>query len=66
MLLEIRGDLYASVCALGLTMVVLVVVEIWGEVSPFWEILGTQFLHLEMSQQGAETQVLGKYCRSVS
>ena len=34
MLIEIRGDLYVGVCALGLTMVVLVAVEIWGEVSP--------------------------------
>src|SRR5271154_726467 len=28
----------------------------------FW----AQFLHLDVSEQGAETQVLGKYCRSVS
>jgi len=27
---------------------------------------GALFLHLEMSEQGAGTQVLGKYCRSVS
>ena len=38
MLIEVRGDLSVSVCALGLTMVALVVVEIWGEVSPLWEI----------------------------
>ena len=34
MLIEIRGDLFVGVCALGLTVVALVVVEIWGEVSP--------------------------------
>ena len=28
----------------------------------FW----AQVLHLDMSEQGAETQVLGKYCRGVS
>jgi hypothetical protein len=28
----------------------------------FW----AQFLHLDMSELGAETQVLEKYCRSVS
>jgi hypothetical protein len=38
MLIEVGGDLFVSVCALGLTMVALVVVEIWGEVSPLWEI----------------------------
>ena len=38
MLIEVRGDLSVSVCALGLTMVALVVVEIWGEVFPLWEI----------------------------
>jgi len=32
MLIEVRGDLSVSVCKLGLTMVALVVVEIWGEV----------------------------------
>jgi hypothetical protein len=38
MLMAVRGDLSVSVCALGLTMLALVVVEIWGEVSPLWEI----------------------------
>jgi hypothetical protein len=38
MLIEVRMDLFVSVCAVGLTMVALVVVEIWGEVSPLWEI----------------------------
>ena len=34
MLIEVRGYLSVSVCALGLTVVALVVVQIWGEVSP--------------------------------
>jgi hypothetical protein len=38
MLVEVRGDLFVGVCALGLTIVALVVVEIWGEVSLLWEI----------------------------
>jgi hypothetical protein len=38
MLIEVRGDLFISVCTPGLTMVALVVLEIWGEVSPLWEI----------------------------
>jgi hypothetical protein len=33
MLIGVRGDLCVSVCTLGLTMVALVVVEIWGEVT---------------------------------
>ena len=33
MLIGVRGDLSVSVCTLGLTMVALVVVEIWGEVT---------------------------------
>ena len=32
MLIKVRVDLSVSVCALGLTMVALVVEEIWGEV----------------------------------
>jgi len=36
--IEVRGDLFVTVCSLGLTMVALVVVEIWGEVSPLWEL----------------------------
>ena len=38
MLIEVRGDLCVGVWSLGLTIVALVVVEIWGEVSPLWEI----------------------------
>jgi hypothetical protein len=38
MLIEARGDLSINVCRLGLAMVGLVVVEIWGEVFPLWEI----------------------------
>jgi hypothetical protein len=38
MLIKVRGDLSVSVCAFGLTMVAPVVVEIWGEVSPLWEL----------------------------
>jgi hypothetical protein len=38
MLIEVRGDLSVGVRALGLTMVALVVVEIWGEVFPLWQI----------------------------
>jgi hypothetical protein len=38
MLIEIRGDLSVSVFTLGFTMVALAVVEIWGEVSPLWEL----------------------------
>ena len=34
MLIEVRRDLSVSAYVLGLTMVPLVVVEIWGEVSP--------------------------------
>jgi hypothetical protein len=34
MRIKVRGDLSVSVCALGLITVALVVVEIWGEVSP--------------------------------
>ena len=33
-LIEARGDGCVSVCGLGLTMVALVMVEIWGEISP--------------------------------
>jgi hypothetical protein len=36
--IEARGDLSISDCRLGLTMVGLVVVEIWGEVSRLREI----------------------------
>jgi hypothetical protein len=38
MLIEVRGHLSVSVCGIGLTMVALVAVEIWGEVSSLWEI----------------------------
>jgi hypothetical protein len=38
MLTEVIGDLSVGVLTLGLTMVALVVVEIWGEVSPLWEL----------------------------
>ena len=34
MLIEVRGDLSIGVWAISLTMVALVVVEIWGEVFP--------------------------------
>jgi len=35
---EVRGDLFVGVYTLGLTLVALVVVEIWGEISPHLEI----------------------------
>jgi hypothetical protein len=38
MLIEVRGHLSVGVCAIDLTMVALVAVEIWGEVSSLWEI----------------------------
>jgi hypothetical protein len=38
MVIEVGGDLSVSVCGLGLTIVALVVVEIWSEVFPLWEI----------------------------
>ena len=38
MLIEVIGDLFVGVLTLGFTMVALVVVEIWGEVSSLWEI----------------------------
>jgi len=37
MLIEVRRDLFVSVCALGLTLVAVVVVEIWGEIPPTGE-----------------------------
>jgi hypothetical protein len=37
-LINVRDDPFVSVCMLGLPMVALVVVEIWGEVSPLGEI----------------------------
>jgi hypothetical protein len=39
MLLEIRGDAFFSDCGVGLIMVAVVVVEIWGEIPPLWGIL---------------------------
>jgi hypothetical protein len=33
-LIEVRGHLYVCVRMLGLTVVAVVVVEIWGEISP--------------------------------
>jgi len=33
-LIEVREDLFVNVCMLGLTLVAVVVVEIWGEISP--------------------------------
>ena len=35
--LEVRGDTFVNDCAVGLTMVA-VVVEMQGEISPLWEI----------------------------
>jgi len=32
-LITVREDLFVSVCMLGLTLVAVVVVEIWGEIS---------------------------------
>jgi len=37
-LIEVRGDVSVGVCMLGLSMVSLVLVEIWGEVPPVGEI----------------------------
>jgi len=37
-LITVREDLFVSVCMLGLTLVAVVVVEIWGEISPLKEI----------------------------
>jgi hypothetical protein len=33
-LIEVREDLSLSACMLGLTLVAVVVVQIWGEISP--------------------------------
>ena len=33
-LIEVREDLSVSFCVLGLTLVAVMVVEIWGEISP--------------------------------
>ena len=38
MLIKFRGDLFVSVCWLGLTVLAVVVVEMQGEISRQWEI----------------------------
>jgi hypothetical protein len=38
MLIKFRGDLFVSVCWLGLTVLAVVVVEMQGEISHQWEI----------------------------
>ena len=43
--IEVRVDLFVSVCRLVLTMVGLVVVEIWGEVSDFGRFGGDPVQH---------------------
>jgi hypothetical protein len=37
-LLEVRGDASLRDCSVGLTMVAVVVVEIWGKILPLWGI----------------------------
>jgi hypothetical protein len=37
-LIEVSGHLFVNVCMIGLTLVAVVVVEIWGEISPLREI----------------------------
>jgi len=54
-LIDVRYDPSVIVCMLGLTMVDVVVVEIWGEVSPLWEIWGR-------CQWGEWYGVAGSYC----
>ena len=36
--LQVRGDGSVSGCMLGLTRIGVVVVDIWGEIPPLWEI----------------------------